>query len=201
MLITFWISVKAIWLNMASSKLTEQKMNVFCILNEYYILYSIHWPHKLECKLFSPIVTFLESSSKNIKLVKFLSHRKYLPTPYSPHTSTSLTLFQPYTWCMCVCLYVCVWERESLWARLHRCVCVYIYMCGICPITAVYSRDFSHGNLVYLLYLQYNASVNISNFETQVSISRLAAVCACSCVCSARCREEMNTAAKETARL
>lgn len=29
--------------------------------------------------------------------------------------------------------------------------------------------------LVYLLYLQYNASVNISNSETQVSISRAAA--------------------------
>lgn len=129
----------------------------------------------------NPTVTFLESSSKNIKLVKFLSHRKYLPTPCSARTSTSLTPFQPL-----VCLFMCVYVKERKPLR---------------AITAVYSRDFSHGNLVYLLYLQYNASVNISNFETQVSISRLAAVRACSsCVCSARCREEMNTAAKERRR-
>lgn len=159
------------------------------------------WQYKrpLDCRPLSPTVIFLESSSKNIKLVKFLSHRKYLPS--SAHTSTSLTPFQPFTWCMCVCLCACVWKRESLCARLHACASVCVCMCVICPITGVYSRDFSHGNLVYLLYLQYNASVNICNFETQVSISHRAAVGACSCVCSARCREEMNTAAKERARL
>lgn len=74
-------------------------------------------------------------------------------------------------------------------------------VCVTYQITAVYSRDFSHGNLVYLFYLQYNASVNISNFETQVSIKRLEVVCAGSCMCSARCRDEMNTADKETAQL
>ena len=114
----------------------------------------------LDCRPLNPTVTEA-SSSKNIKLVKFLSHRKYLPTPLAPQHHWHL--LQQFTWCMCVCLCVCK----------VRCVCV-----CVCARTAVYSRDFSHGYLVYLLYLQYNASVNISNFETQVSISGAAAVCA-----------------------
>lgn len=65
---------------------------------------------------------------------------------------------------------------------------------GVCARSPQPIPEISpHGNLVYLLYLQYNASVSISNFETQVSISHLAAVRASSCVCSARCREKMNT--------
>lgn len=108
-------------------------------------------------------------------------------SPRSARTSTSPTPSPPLT---SVCLYLCKVTR--------LCVCVWVCGCAICPIAAVYSRDFSHGNLVYLLYLQYNASLNISNFETQVSISRAAATCAHRCVCSARCREEMSTAAIET---
>lgn len=86
------------------------------------------------------------------------------------------------------------WAIENISAlRLHLnitgkhsldvCASVYVgvggCLCAFCPDCAVYSRDFSHGNLVYLLYLRYNASLNISNFETQVSISRVAAACAC----------------------
>lgn len=179
-----------------ASRRFVQKLHVFCMIrciqSVYYVLTG------LDSKLLNATATFLWSSSKNIKLVKFLSHRKYLPTLCSAHTSASLTPFHPFT-CVCVCLsvYVGICERE----RLHSCMCVCVcaWVCVICPITAAYSIDFSHGTLVYLLYLQYNASVNISNFETQVSISRLAVVGACSCVCSARCREEMNT--KEMARL
>ncbi len=159
------------------------------------------WQYKqpLDCRPLNPTVTFLESSSKNIKLVKFLSHRKYLPTSHLNITHTFSAIHFMY-----VCLFMCAYVKERKpMCKACVCVCGWVGVCScvMCPITAVYSRDFSHGNLVYLLYLQYNASVNISNFETQVSISRLAAVCACSCVCSVRCGEEMNTAAKETARL
>lgn len=142
----------------------------------------------LDCRPLIVTVIFLEGSSKNIKLPKFLSHGQYLLRRAPLSASASLTPFQTSPICASVCVYV----KASV---IVACTCVSV----ICQITAVYSRDFSHGSLVYLLYLQYNASVNISNFETQVSISYLEVVCACPCVCSARCREEMNTTAKEAA--
>lgn len=45
-----------------------------------------------------------------------------------------------------------------------------------------YPRDFS--GPVYLLYLQYNGPLSVSNFETQVSIGKHASLCVCVCVCN-----------------
>lgn len=51
-----------------------------------------------------------------------------------------------------------------------ECVCLFVWVCHL-----HYSRDFSHSRPVYLLYLQYNAWLSISDVETQVSICEVGA--------------------------
>lgn len=55
-------------------------------------------------------------------------------------------------------------------AILSECVCLFVWLSHL-----HYSRDSSHSSPVYLLYLQYNASLSVSNVETQVSISEVGA--------------------------
>lgn len=72
--------------------------------------------------------------------------------------------------------------------RVSVCVCAHGYLCvcvceggageGVGEVAHLphhcnpFQRTLPCSNPVYLLYLQYNASVSISNFETQVSIRR-----------------------------
>lgn len=121
---------------------------------------------------FNPTVTFQEGSSKNMKLVKFLSHWTHLP-------GLALLLTPQHHWHR--------WpvhlmhERKPLWSHMH-----------IGVSSAAYSTDSSQ--FIYFIcniMLQWALATFLETRVWNRSSGRRAILC----VCSAGCREKMNTAA------